>query len=388
MLAGDLDRARERFNEAATTARAVEDAELLAKAVLGIGTGPVAWEVPQASDDQVALVADALARLPEDETRLRSMLLARLSVAAATPETLDLARIRAEQAIALAEGLGDPALVGQALAALNDALAGPTHTMTRRDNADTIVELAMTAGDRALALLGYRFLVVADLELGDVAAVDRDIAAFSRIADSMRQPLVGWYVPLFRGMRAHLAGNLDEAEHFHSEVAAAALATGSYNAHLMAMTLLLAIDVSRGRRPPPDLLDGIMGVDPARWATLAAGMGMVKWLAGDHERARDLLMLHAKNHFVHLGNDGEHLTTLLMFGRVAAGLAEAAAAKPSTTCCGHTPDCGRSTALPAAAGVRSTWSSGGWPSFSTALPMPASTSPKRGAALQRSVPCS
>jgi tetratricopeptide (TPR) repeat protein len=327
LLAGDLDRARERFNEAATTARAEQNAELLARAVLGIGTGPVAWEVPYASDEQVALVADTLALLPQNETRLRSMLLARLSVAAATPETLDLARGRAEEALALAEELGDPALVGQALAALNDALAGPAHTMTRRDNADTIVELAMTAGDRALSLLGYRFLVVADLEFGDVAAVDRHIAAFSRLAEALRQPLVSWYVPLFRGMRAHLAGNLDEAERYHGEVAAAASATGSQNAFLMATTLRLAIDVSRGLRPPPDLLDGIMGVDPAQWATLAAGMAMVKWLAGDHDRARDLLMLHARNHFVHLGNDGEHLTTLLMFGRVAAGLDERSAAE-------------------------------------------------------------
>jgi hypothetical protein len=69
-----------------------------------------------------------------------------------------------------------------------------------------------------------------------------------------------------------------------------------------------------------------MGVDPALFATLAAGMGFVKWLAGEHDRARDLLMLHASNHFAHLGNDAEHLTTLLMFGRVAAGLGERSAA--------------------------------------------------------------
>jgi hypothetical protein len=328
LLAGDLDAARARFEAAVAAARSIESPELLARAVLGIGTGPIAWEVPIADNRYATLITDALARLPEDSSRLRSMLLARLSVAAATPQTVDVARRRAEAALELAERVGEPALIGQALAALNDAIAGPAHTITRRDNADAIVELAREAGDRALELLGYRFLVVADLEVGDIAAVDRDIAAFTRLADVLRQPLMSWYVPLFHGMRALLAGNLDAAERCQGEVADAAAATGSQNAHLLAATLLLGIDVARARRPAPDLLDApVLGIDPGHWAGYAAGMAMVKWRAGEHERARDLLMLHAGNHFARLGDDGEHLTTLLMFGRVAAALGERAAAQ-------------------------------------------------------------
>ena len=49
---------------------------------------PVAWEVPIASNEMATLVEDALDRLPDGATALRSMLLARLSVAAATPETM------------------------------------------------------------------------------------------------------------------------------------------------------------------------------------------------------------------------------------------------------------------------------------------------------------
>ena len=74
------------------------------------------------------------------------MLLARRSVAAATPETVAIARHRANEALELAQEADDPALIAQALAAMNDAYAGPAHTMTRRDNADTIVELAVAVG--------------------------------------------------------------------------------------------------------------------------------------------------------------------------------------------------------------------------------------------------
>lgn len=325
LLAGELKHARARFLAGARLARSVADPELLTRAVLGMGAGPVAWEVPIGSEEQASLVADALERLPDDATALRSMLLARLSVAAATPETVSIARHRAHEALELAQSAGDPALIAQALAALNDAYAGPAHTMARRENADTIVELAVAAGDRVLELLGYRYRIVADLEIGDIAAVDRSIAAFTRLAGQLRQPLVSWYVPLFRGMRALLGGDLDAADRRCSEVASAAETTESHNAAMMAATLALGIDAARGRSPDLAALSGLFEVNPADWSSYAAGLAMTNWLIGDLERARYLLKLHADNGFARLGEDGEQLTTLLLFSRVATGLGEATA---------------------------------------------------------------
>ncbi len=325
LLVGDLLLARNGFTRAASAARSAGEAELFARAVLGIGTGPVAWEVPMGDEEHAAMVADAVAMVPDSATTLRSMLLARLSVTASTPATQETARSRAQVALALAEADGDRALMGQALAALNDALAGPAHTIARRENADAIVELAGAAGDRALELLGYRFRIVADLEVGDLAAVDHDIAAFARLADQLRQPLISWYVPLFRGMRALLTGDLDRAEQHHADVVAAAAETQSPNAAMLAMTLGLGIDLARGRRPPVDMLEGLLDVDPQVWATYAAGSAMIALHAGDLDRAREMLALHASDAFGRLGDDGEHLTTLLMFGRTAAALGDRAA---------------------------------------------------------------
>jgi tetratricopeptide (TPR) repeat protein len=327
LLAGNLDDARARFREGAEVARGIDEPDTMARAVLGMGAGPVAWEVPIGSDEQTALVADALELLPVDATELRSMLLARLSVTAARPESMATARQRAAEALDLAQRVGDAALIGQALAAVNDGFAGPAHTMTRRDNADTIVELAVESGDRILELLGYRFRIVADLEVGDLAAVDRNIAAFTNLAEQVRQPLISWYGPLFQGMRSLLAGDLDTADRHHRAVAAAAEATGSHNAELLAVTLRLGIDVARGRRADPGALDDLFDGDPAGWASYAAGLAMVKLHGGEPDAARELLRQHADNGFVHLGEDGEQLTTLVMFGRVAVALDEPAAAR-------------------------------------------------------------
>jgi hypothetical protein len=327
LRAGNLPEARQRFLDAAALARVVREPELLATALLGVGTGPVAWEVPILDDAQTALLADALTMLPADAVRLRSMLLARLSVAEGMLQTAELTLRHAEEAVQLATLDGSPALIGQALAAVNDALAGPRHAMVRRDNADAIVELAVAAGDDELALLGHRFGVVADLELGDISAVDRDIAAFTRLAEARRLPLVSWFVPLFRGMRALLAGDLGTADRHRTAVTVAAEQTGSQNALMLAVTLAFGIDVARGTVVDPAELDIFADIDPATVPSYAAVLSFASARASDLERARRLLLSHTGNGLAYLREDSEHLVTLMLLGRAAVLLGERASAE-------------------------------------------------------------
>ena len=66
-------------------------------------------------------------------------------------------------------------------------------------------------GERRLELLGRRVLLAALLELGEIAEVDAQIRAFSTAAEAIREPLYRWYVPLWRGMRAMMAGRIEES---------------------------------------------------------------------------------------------------------------------------------------------------------------------------------
>ena len=50
------------------------------------------------------------------------------------------------------------------------------------------------------------------LELGDVAAVDRELAAYARLADELRMPEHSWHTPRCAAMRALLDGDIEEAE--------------------------------------------------------------------------------------------------------------------------------------------------------------------------------
>ncbi len=322
LRSGVLQTARARFAEAAASARRLGDPRRMAAAVLGIGTGVAGWEVPLNDPRHTRLVEETLAVLPEDEPGLRALLLAQLSVARATPETLDESRRLAEEALGLARQVGDAAAEARALAAMCDAIAGPGHVRERREMAQRIVELGGAAGDRGIEVLGHRFLVVAHLELGEFDAVEREIAAFERGVEYLRQPLLSWYIPIFRGMRALFRGGFAEAEGFAAQARAAADATGSTNARLLAITLQSGIDAATGADTPVDTFDDILDIDPAAWSSYAAGAGYVAVRAGDRDRAAELLALHAGNGFTRIGDDAEHLATLLMFGRTAVALGD------------------------------------------------------------------
>ena len=67
-------------------------------------------------------------------------------------------------------------------------------------------------GDRRLALLGHEIAIAHGLLVGDLAAADREIAAYERLADEIRQPVFRFLAGLIRGSRALGAGAFDEAE--------------------------------------------------------------------------------------------------------------------------------------------------------------------------------
>jgi hypothetical protein len=98
------------------------------------------------------------------------------------------------------------------LHARNYALWGPGGAQERLAFGREIVALAHQGGDPELALHGHAWSQMALLELGDVAALDVELAAYERVADELQQPRYRWYAETRRAMRALLAGDLDEGE--------------------------------------------------------------------------------------------------------------------------------------------------------------------------------
>ncbi|MBP0448847.1 AAA family ATPase [Kitasatospora sp. RG8] len=313
--AGHREQSREAFLAAAGPARRAGRPDLLARAALGLGSGPAGFEVDLLDRPQIDLLAEARTRLlaapptrpgappptpssppapsptspppqsppPTPHLALLAAVTARLSVAGALvePETDRLAL--AEEAVRTARGSGDDAVLAYALSALCDARSGPAYCGERRAWAGEIVTLArgLPEPDRELELLGRRLRLVALLERGESAEAYAEIQAYEAGARALRRPLYAWYVPLWRGMRALLEGRHADCRAALAEVAELGERAGSANAALLAATQRWCLCAESGETdelnrllagPPP--LDSLPGVWPrVTRALIAAQLG-------------------------------------------------------------------------------------------------------------------
>ncbi|MET8101339.1 AAA family ATPase [Streptomyces sp. NPDC005236] len=279
---GDWAAARSALLRAASLARRAGRPDLLARAALGLGTGPVGFEVDVADREQVDLLGEARSALSADPAHagLRAAVTARLSLAAALLEPEEHRVALAEEAVATAREADDPATLGPALAALCDARPGPDHCRERLDLSREIIASARARRDLPLELLGRRLRLVALMETGSFAGADSEAVAYDSAARRLRQPLYAWYVPLWRGTRALMEGRYDDCAAALAEVEALGGAAGSPNATLLAQTQRWCLYSATGDRDQLQLLRDRAPLErmPGVWprvtlALLAAQLG-------------------------------------------------------------------------------------------------------------------
>jgi predicted ATPase len=207
--AGDPGAAREACTRAAELARRLADPDRLARAALGYG-GP--WAQFSVEDERlVALLEEARRALGEGDGALRAMVLARLAAELYFSEPHEVRAALSLQAVEIAGRVGDPAVLAYTLNARHGALWGPEDVEERLAVASQIVELANRAAAPALAVEGHARRVVDLLELGDIAAVDAEIASHAALAATLRDPRQLWYAAVWRAMRAQFDGRFAEA---------------------------------------------------------------------------------------------------------------------------------------------------------------------------------
>ncbi|MEU6255006.1 AAA family ATPase [Streptomyces sp. NPDC047043] len=236
--AGEPGAAREALLRAAGLAREAGRADLLARAALGLGTGPVGFEVDLEDREQLDLLTEARSALAVEPAHasLRAAVTARLSLAAGLVEPEKHRLALAEEAVRTAREAGDPATLGPALAALCDARSGPDHCRDRLGWSAQIVTTARDLRDPVLELLGRRLRLEALLETGAFAEADAEAAAYETLVRPLRRPLYSWYVPLWRGTRALMEGRHEDCAAALDEVEELGRRSGSANAAMLAVT--------------------------------------------------------------------------------------------------------------------------------------------------------
>ncbi len=181
---------------AVEAARTAGDPELLARATLSvIGLNPM---VPQAGVEGLELVEEALDALPEKDSPMRAMLLARLGTDhwrlmyyGALPWSVQAereSRRPSDAAVEMARRLGDPILLFNALYSKASRNLPPDTWESDQSAINEFVELAEKSGDdflKALALLGLQATLSAD---GQTAAADRLFPEIEQVVGRLQLP--------------------------------------------------------------------------------------------------------------------------------------------------------------------------------------------------------
>jgi AAA ATPase domain len=316
--AGQSDEARGVYFTVAARARRRSCTDELARAALGLGAGLSGFEVSLHDVEQVALLEEALAVLPEDAVALRAAVMARLAVAGFFVKRID-PRSLATNAVHLARAAGDARTVGYALSALCDSIAGPEHSEARLAHAEEIIAIGREV-DPSIELLGRRLRMRGLLELGDLLAADVELSAYATVADRLRQPLYSFYVPLWRGMRALSYGRLDEVAMFVAETTSIGAAANSVNSEFLSATLDSWRALFAGERvlEIPHADEYMDMID--RSAGLTAGLTWSAFHSGQLERARWFYEYVAAGDFASIGEEAETLISLLCYVEVALAL--------------------------------------------------------------------
>jgi tetratricopeptide (TPR) repeat protein len=219
-------------------------------------------------------------------------------------------------AVAMARRLGDTAALAFALNSRLKALWAPGGAEERLAAAGEILGLAQTSRDRRLELEARRWNVVSFLELGDVAAADREIAAVTHIADELRDPLFRWQSLVWRSMRASIEGDFARAEALASEAHAAGERVQSHNTTRVYLGQVFGIRWHQGRLGELTGMIRAFIEGGSNVPALHCGLAQCAVQGGDLELARRELDFFSAGRFASLPHDASRLSTLASLAEV------------------------------------------------------------------------
>jgi DNA-binding SARP family transcriptional activator len=209
--AGNTTAAKNVFLDAADVARRLGLTRELGEAAAGYGGRKT---FGRAGDDErlVPLLEEGLTTLPAEHVELRARLLARLAGALRDERSRERRDTLSRDAIELARGTGNLAALAYALDGRVSSIIAPDTVTEVLALATELRQVAERVGDKERVIAAHSFRLMAQLLLGDIGGAEADLAASSRIAKELRQPVHLWGVCSERAMLALAAGRMSEAE--------------------------------------------------------------------------------------------------------------------------------------------------------------------------------
>jgi tetratricopeptide (TPR) repeat protein len=215
--AGLSARGRELFREASQDARALGDRAGLARAALGYYQ--LSPNLRELDPFTVPLLEEALRALAEEDSALRSTLLAVLATARFSLDGGEANAALGAQAVDMARRIGDETALATALLSRQLVVVGAGSTAARLALADEALALT-ERGARGLEHLARAARTQCFLELGEVGAARGEVERMAEAAERLRQPERRWQVTVRRASIALLEGRFDDGARLAAEALA------------------------------------------------------------------------------------------------------------------------------------------------------------------------
>jgi CheY-like chemotaxis protein len=208
--AGDFTARDHCHVEAAELARDLGRTHLFVRAALGYGGRLPAAAPPNPTARR--LLDEALGMLPDDDSRERALLLARLGQTVHFDAPHDERSRLADGAVAMARRLDAPVVMATTLLARCMALSGPDDVEAQMTDSAEVIRIGERSGDPDLVLQAIRVQVPALLTLGREREA-RDLAdTFTNLAAQVRHPDHFRLATMWEVFWATLEGRYEEAE--------------------------------------------------------------------------------------------------------------------------------------------------------------------------------
>ncbi len=227
-----------------------------------------------------------------------------------------------EEAVGIAERLGDPATLAEVLGNRRFYRWGPDHPAALLADGREMLRIARVSGDPSLAWRGRVSIASALFQLGDVDGATGEVVRVERDATALGRPRMQWWVTNARAVLATLHGDLAMAEELayaafrHGERTSNAAASGWLLIHLYALRWLQG-RLGELAQPVRAYLDQF----PAAWIARCA-QPMIALESNDPSAARQLLDEHAADGFAAVPKDANWYPGMALLAEVAARLGE------------------------------------------------------------------
>jgi tetratricopeptide (TPR) repeat protein len=320
---GELDKARQAYEQAAELADKLGDTTALAHAALGF-SGPQRFEVSATVTRPVVdQLQRALAALGDEDSALRAQLMARLASALAYTGAEHRKPMMARQALEMARRVADKATLADVLASSHWASRGPDALHESMAMAVELGQIADEVGDRHLRALAHWWLLDYLLERGDIEGVERELEALQRLAKTRKERYFDWTVAVFRANRTHLQGRLEDFETLAQEAFAHRFVGRDELAAQIFGTQMFFIRSAQGRLD--ELVETVEGFG-AQYPQVPGWRCVLAYMYAQLERrvkARQEFEILARDDFSHVPRDAYWLASLSTLSEVAVFLGDA-----------------------------------------------------------------